>query len=176
ARDAAARNSLGFRVEELAFADRRGEAPFYVAEGYATSSLRAGFRPAQSVVSVTVDTIDAWCSRTSVTPAVIKIDTESTEPAVLEGAAATLERARPWLLVEVLAGRVEEGLTRALESLGYAWYRIGEDVPYPARERIEGDPDHEHLMWLFTPDVPDSRFWPRVAEWRSALARCSPLR
>jgi FkbM family methyltransferase len=78
----------------------------------------------------------------------LKIDTESTEPAVLAGALTTLERHRPNIICEVLRGRgAERRLEEILAPLGYRHYLLTPDGPAP-RERIEGHPDW--LNYLFS--------------------------
>lgn len=70
----------------------------------------------------------------------IKIDTETTEPAVLRGARRLLERDRPVLVFEVLPGHGTapeiEGL---LAPLGYTFYLLGERGP-ERREHVEDHP------------------------------------
>ena len=68
----------------------------------------------------------------------VKIDTASTEPDVLDGLRGTLGRDRPWIVCEVLKGRgAEERLGPVLGPLGYRSYRLTPDGPIP-RTRIEG--------------------------------------
>ncbi len=121
-----------------------------------------------------METVDEYVRRTGLVPAVIKIDTESTEPDVLFGAANTLREHRPWVLCEVLAGRVEERLTEALTPHGYHWYHITDEVPYQAATVIEGDRTYRHLMWLFAPEPPGDAFWAAVRTWRAEIAATAP--
>jgi len=47
-------------------------------------------------------TIDAWCAEKGIAPvSFIKVDVEGFEPAVIEGAVATIDRDRPSLLLEI---------------------------------------------------------------------------
>jgi FkbM family methyltransferase len=79
----------------------------------------------------------------------VKIDTESTEPQVLQGMAHILGRDRPSLVCEVLQGRgSEHALEEILGPLGYRYYLLTPDGPSP-RERIDGHP--QWLNYLFTP-------------------------
>ena len=170
-REICAENGLDVRVEELALGAAPGTAELHLSDKTDSSnSLRAGFRPSHRSVSVPVETIDAYAARTGVTPAVLKVDTESTEPDVLRGAAGILAAGRPWIICEVLAGRTEAELTAILEPLGYSWYRIDGPGPLEARARIEGDPSYSYMNWLFAPEEPSPAFWHNYAAWRSSLA------
>ncbi len=82
----------------------------------------------------------------------MKIDTESTEPDVLRGAAKLLARDRPNIFCEVLKGRGAEGLLEEiLEPLGYRFFLLTPEGAQE-RERIEGHP--QWLNYLFTTGVP----------------------
>jgi FkbM family methyltransferase len=84
----------------------------------------------------------------------VKIDTESTEPAVLVGAHRTLDRHHPNIVCEVLRGRgAERKLETVLAPLGYRYYLLTPDGPAP-RDRIEGHP--EWLNYLFSVLPPDA--------------------
>ena len=164
-------NGLSVRVEELALGAARGAADLHLSDKTDSSnSLRAGFRPSRGSVSVPVETVDGYVARTGVTPAVLKVDTESTEPDVLRGAGGLLAASRPWIICEVLANRTETDLTSILEPLGYWWYRIDGPGPLEARTVIEGDPTYAHMNWLFAPEEPSAAFWDAFAAWRSSLA------
>jgi hypothetical protein len=93
---------------------------------------------------------------------------------VLFGAAETLRDHRPWVLCEVLAGRVEKRLTEALAPHGYHWFHITSEVPYRQATVIEGDSTYKHLMWLFAPEPPDDAFWAAVTARRAAIAEAEP--
>jgi FkbM family methyltransferase len=164
-------NGLAVTVEEVALGAVPGIALLYLSEKTDSSnSLRAGFRRSHQTVSVTVETIDGYVSRTGTVPAVLKVDTESTEPDVLRGAATVLATSRPWIICEVLAGRTEVDLTAILAPLGYSWYRIDGAGPLERRTVIEGDPSYAHMNWLFAPEEPEPAFWQAFAGWRAAIA------
>ena len=164
-------NGLDVTVEEVALGAAPGTAELHLSDKTDSSnSLRTGFRPSHRSVSVPVETIDGYAARTGVTPAVLKVDTESTEPDVLRGAAEVLAAGRPWIICEVLAGRTEADLAAILEPLGYWWYRIDGPGPLERRHLIEGDPTYAHMNWLFAPEEPSSAFWQAFAGWRSSLA------
>ena len=167
-------NGLGFRTESLALGDRTGTATLYLSDSSDTSnSLAAGFRKSSKQVQVPTETLDAYVERTGLVPAVIKVDTETTEPEVLFGSADTIKVHRPWILCEVLAGRVEKRLTEALAPHGYHWYHITDEVPYRPTTTIQGDTTHEYLMWLFAPEAPDEAFWATVRERKEQIAKAT---
>jgi FkbM family methyltransferase len=170
-----AANDLAVRVEEVALGAEPGTAELYLSDKTDSSnSLRAGFRASHRSVSVPVETIDGYVARTGTTPAVLKVDTESTEPDVLRGAAGLLAVSRPWIICEVLAGRTEEGLMSILRPLDYAWYRIDAPGALERRAVIEGDPSYAHMNWLFAPTEPSPAFWQASAEWRKSIEATKP--
>jgi FkbM family methyltransferase len=166
-------NALAMTVEELALGARAETATLYLsAKGDSSNSLRAGFRRATGAIEVQVVPIDGYVERTGRPPAVLKVDTESTEPDVLRGASRLLADHRPWIVCEVLAGRTESELMAILGPLGYRYHLIDGSQPLVRREAIVGDPIA--LNWLFTPVDPPPAFWDGVAAWRSALAALPP--
>jgi FkbM family methyltransferase len=166
-------NALATTVEELALGARAETATLYLsARGDSSNSLRAGFRPATGAIEVEVVQIDGYVDRTGRPPAVLKVDTESTEPDVLRGASRLLADHRPWIVCEVLAGRTESDLMAILGPLGYRYHLIDGSTPLRRRDMIVGDP--VALNWLFTPVDPPPTFWDSVAVWRSALAALPP--
>jgi FkbM family methyltransferase len=166
----AALNGLPLEVRATALGAQRTVATFYLSDRTdASNSLAAGFRSSSRQIDVRVETLDRLTRRNGLRPAVLKIDTESTEPSVLRGGARTLRRFRPWILCEVLHGRSESGLMEALEGLGYHWYHVVDHVPYEMTTDIVGDPTYTNLMWLFAPEAPSEGFWASVRAWRAAL-------
>jgi hypothetical protein len=117
-----------------------------------------------------VDTLDAYVTRTGRAPAVLKVDTETTEPDVLTGGRALLERHRPWIVCEVLAGRTGAQLEAILGPLGYRYFHLPATMAPVEHARIEGDPSHLERDWLFTPGPLPERFLEHHAAWRAALA------
>jgi FkbM family methyltransferase len=128
---------------------REGTASFYhQAHGLPTSSSLSQEFMAQAAdlvaTEVPVVTVDGLVRERQVERVdLVKIDTESTEPDVLEGMRETLGRDRPALVCEVLKGRgAEERLAPILEPYGYRFYLLTPDGP-ERRSRIEG-----HPTWL----------------------------
>lgn len=178
ARAIADANRLPVDVAELALADRTGGATFTLSStSDASNSLAAGFRPEAGRIRVRVDTLSAWCTRTGTVPAVVKIDTETTEPDVIAGGLAALEAFRPWVFCEVLPGRgVEERLMDLLAPLDYSWHPLGDEVPAPVRSTIDGRASGaEQRMWLFAPSAPSDALWDSARAWRRAVDACRPL-
>lgn len=70
-------------------------------------------------------TLDRFCGTRNLHPEVIKIDVEGAELMVLEGAAATLSRARPMIFLSLhpgelaMLGHTLEDVQRLVRSLGY---------------------------------------------------------
>jgi FkbM family methyltransferase len=86
----------------------------------------------------------------------IKIDTETTEPDVLDGLRTTLERDHPAIICEVLAGRANEGRLMALLSpLGYRFLLLTSNGAVP-QATIQG-----HPAWLNFLFLPEGRELPR---------------
>lgn len=135
-----------------ALADHEGTADLFEVPG-GTSSLNPGFRPGSTPRTVTVSTGDAVVAEVAPGGRVdlIKVDTESTEPAVLRGLRDTIERDRPVIFCEVLSGRTEADLQPLIDGWGYRSHWLSAEGPV-ARRTIEGDPTNRYANWLFLPD------------------------
>ena len=171
----AAANGLAYPVEDVALGAEPGVATLYLSDHSDTSnSLAAGFRPSSTSLSVPVETVDAIAAKTGERPAVIKIDTETTEPEVLRGAAETVAEHRPWILCEVLArAHCGPALMEAVASWGYHWYHLAGEFPLAEAAEIRGDNDA--MMWLLAPEPPSRGFWDAAQGWRDRLAACVPI-
>ena len=117
-----------------------------------SSSLsEAFFMPgAQGLVStkVRVTTMDGFLGGQNIeTVDLVKIDTETTEPDVLEGMTATLRRSRPAIFCEVLGNALIERLEGIVHSHGYSAYLLTDKGPV-RKERIAGHP--VFLNYFFT--------------------------
>ncbi|WP_052809643.1 FkbM family methyltransferase [Streptomonospora alba] len=177
ARSLAAANHLPVNVVELALADRTGSAELSLStKSDASNSLAAGFRPGSDRIQVQADTLTHWCEHTATAPAVVKIDTETTEPDVVAGGLDVLRASRPWILCEVLPGHgVDTRLTELLRPLDYTWHHLNGELPAPAHPAIDGHGAAPHQrMWLFAPHPPTEALWQRAREWRHALRHCTP--
>jgi FkbM family methyltransferase len=174
ARAAAAANGLGVIVEELALGREAGTATFFLSDkSDSSNSLAEGYRQSSHQLDVTVETLDEYCARTGIVPALLKVDTETTEPDVLAGATRTIAEHRPWILCEVLPKRRTGELAEVMAPHGYTWYHLSDDEPQ-AVDRLDGDPTYAHLMYLFAPEPVDAAFWSRVRAWRQAVEAVQP--
>lgn len=111
-------------VVAAAVADGVGEAMLHVpaSPDPSFSSLERGrFREGEPLV-VPVTTVDAAVAEHGLSPAVVKIDVEGGEVAVVRGMAETLSSARPTVLVEVSEKSASE--VRQL-CAGYRGFRVG---------------------------------------------------
>jgi len=170
ARDIAAASGLDLTVAELALGDASGTGTLYLSDSTDSSnSLNPDFRAHSKELVVPVETIDDYVARTGDVPAIIKIDTETTEPQVLAGAGRVLAEHRPWLMVEVLWSLVEDRLHDVMDRYGYTYYHLNGPGPRPATERIVGDRTWQHYMFLLAPEPVDDAFWSRMTAWRKAL-------
>lgn len=165
-------NDLAIDLETVALADTEGTATLYLSvQSDCSNSLDASFRKATGEIQVEVTTVDAYRARTGIEPAILKIDTEQTEPAVIRGAMSLLREHRPWLLCEVLRGQEVE-LTELLEPLDYSWYQVTDDRPLIQRNEIFGDRSNTFRNWLFAPRDLDDAFSERTAYWYDLLIEC----
>lgn len=132
------------KVQEVA-SDARASIP-------CSSSLSRSFMaPVEGVVSrrVAVTTLGSYlASRKLERVDLMKIDTETTEPDVLEGAFELLKSSRPAIFCEVLpGGGTERRLEELLFPLGYRAFLLTPRGPEP-RDHVLGHP--AWLNYLFT--------------------------
>jgi len=78
------------------------------------------------------------------------MDTESTEPAVLDGAKSTIARCRPSIICEVLRGRTESELQARLEPRNYIFLHMTE-TGLEQRASIAGDGTYRFKNFIFVP-------------------------
>ncbi len=142
---------------QAAVGDVGGTADLYCGPGGlpTSSSLSLDFmRPHGTVqgVRVKVVALDEFVRERGIARVdLLKIDTESTEPRVLQGMLGTLQRDRPSIVCEVLQGGGAEGrLEDILGGLGYRYYLLTPTGPMLV-PKIRG---HEAwLNYLFTCSV-----------------------
>lgn len=170
ARRSAAVSSLPLRVVQAGVTETVGPVTLYVSNtSDASNSLNPAFRASVEQVVMPGTTVDAFCARKRLRPAILKIDTESTEAAVLRGARASIERHRPWIMAEVLPGRDDGAIDAAMAGLGYSYYHLTRPGPIEPAPRVEGRPGGAD-MYLLSPRPMRQHDWKVVAGWREVLA------
>jgi FkbM family methyltransferase len=170
----ASHNDLAYRLEQLAAGAAAGTALLYLSDRTDSSnSLAAGFRPSSRRIEVLVETLDRYQELTNSSPAIVKIDTETTEHLVLRGARRVLTEHRPWIFCEVLVNREPARvLTHLMSGTGYRYYQLTGDRVPAERQTITGDPSNPHPNYLLAPVEPGPDFLASADRWRRALAAC----
>lgn len=140
----------------------------------ASNSLREGFRQASGTIEVGVRSLDSWCREAGVRPSVVKIDTETTEPDVLQGFRSTLETVRPHVICEVLPIETEQPLESLFGELGYHCYQITSENPLVRRREIFGDRTFTYRDWIFSPEPLTRDFHEALAQRRTQISATAP--
>jgi FkbM family methyltransferase len=165
------------RVEQCALGETTGTALLHLsAISDSSNSLVSGFMKDVGSIDVDVRTLDGYVEATRERPDVVKIDTETFEPAVIRGARCTLQRHRPWLIVEVLHRKGHDhgaDLSEAMKGLGYVYYRLTREPNWTPRSVISGVPGTKETDWLLSPEPIDSRFAADVRRWLDRVAMCT---
>lgn len=147
------------RIHALAAAasDRDGTAIIYdqPSEHVLSVSLNKGFNTWQSglrEVPVKTRSLDSLTNEFGWTRVdLVKIDTETHEPEVLEGFRTVLLRDRPTLLIEILNDEVATRVEAIIGDLGYQYYNIDE---VSAPRRVEHLSKSRHYNFLICrPDI-----------------------
>lgn len=175
ARSVAADNRLDINCEAIALSSTSGIGTFYIsAKSDCSNSLREGFRQTSETLQVELETLDSYVARTGRRPAVLKIDTESTEPDVIAGGMESVRQYQPWIVCEVLAKRTEQALMDVVSRLGFTAYQITDDKRWDERPVIEGDRSYRFVNWLFVARPLDEQFWSALEIRREQVRRCTP--
>jgi FkbM family methyltransferase len=165
------------RVEQCALGRKPGTALLHLsAISDSSNSLVPGFMPNVGTIDVEVRTLDDYVAATRRAPDVVKIDTETFEPAVIVGARSTLQEHRPWLIVEVLHRKGHDHgveLSEAMDGLGYFYYRLTRAPDWTRRSVISGVPGTKETDWLLSPEPIDTLFAADVRRWLDRLATCT---
>ncbi len=151
-------NDLAEQVKAVAVAlgARDGVSPLNLQGG--TSSLNPDFRATRVELMVAEARGDSVLSELGVGDVdLIKLDTESTEPQVLDGLTLAVDRHRPAIVVEVLHGRTEEDLEAFCRAHRYDPYWISGASPQSV-DRIVGDDTYVHPNYLLLPEERPT-FW-----------------
>lgn len=170
------RNQLATTVHQVAVSDQVGTAALHLSPvSDASNSLVEGFRVTDDRIEVDTVTIDDVVERTGDHPDIIKIDVETHERAVLDGARATIERDRPALIVEVLRRKGHDHgveISDFFERLGYRCFELGAEPDWQPHARVTGSGTTDR-DWLLLPDDLPAQFPERWAMWRERLSLCT---
>lgn len=141
-------------LHRVALGAEDGTATLYVAsESGGNSSLNPAFRSTHGEQRTEVCRGDSFMTAHHIDGLdLMKVDTESTEPAVLRGFGDMLARHRPEIVCEVLPGRTEAELDAILRPLGYRFFAITA-AGLELRTAIAGD--HRFVNYLFTTAADD---------------------
>jgi FkbM family methyltransferase len=119
------------QVFEMALTDQDGEITLHVPVQSTLpmgSSTSADFRRNTKPITVKAQTLDSFISEQQIRQVdLMKIDTESTEPAVLRGGERLIKRDRPLIIIEILNDISAKPIAQFFERKEYEVYRI-EDV------------------------------------------------
>lgn len=124
-------NSFSLNAYQVAIGASVEEREMLVAEVSRHSTLlsQSGQRTIERS-TVPVTTIDCFCEEHHVAPDIIKVDVEGYELSVLSGAAMTLSKHKPFLVMEVnprllaMGGHSADALVTKLRQLGYGIYYV----------------------------------------------------
>jgi FkbM family methyltransferase len=128
------------QCNNLALSSATGNATLYIGFDEAVNSLERTKYYDERKLTVVTDTFDRYVERAELTRLdLVKIDVEGAEPLVLEGAALTLEKFRPLLVVEFSEhsqafGYSDADLFDLLKSRSYTLFRAG-TIPFETLER-----------------------------------------
>lgn len=114
--------------EPCAISDKDGKATLYLTESDMSASLMKGFQAEDTrqidEVNVSTCSLDSYVEKHPVTGSlVIKVDIEGHESAFFRGAAKTIARHKPDIILEVLDDQHPVAVTE-LKRLGYRFYPI----------------------------------------------------
>ncbi len=146
--------SNGFEVDvhAVALGEAGGTAELVISDvSDCSNTLNSDFRNGETI-TVPLMTLDSIVKEKAGSIGVMKIDTETTEPAVLRGGLESISRDRPWIICEVLAESQANEIAAFFEKVGgYEYREIGESLNYNLKKSIVGNGDHRFANWLFVP-------------------------
>tara|TARA_B100000085_G_C18562011_1_gene519961 strand:- start:4376 stop:5281 length:906 start_codon:yes stop_codon:yes gene_type:complete len=148
-------NNISYHLHTTAISDTKGTADFYVsAMSDSSNSLMEGFRPAKGTLKVNVETLDElyfhYLNNSAFDQVILKVDVETFEPQVLEGAKKILDEYRPVIICEILANRTERKLEPLFKGHEYNMYRYNGEF-WVLEDNLFGDPNYQYRDWLFLP-------------------------
>lgn len=145
-----------------------GEAKFYLSDrSDMSNSLNPNFRNHIGEINVSITTLNIELPRDK--PAVLKIDTETTEDQVLEGGLSQIELHRPAIIVELLNEKIASRVSNILTPLGYRRYPIGPGLRLNESQEISTSHDGDARNWIFSPFPLDAEFDDTLNKWRGVI-------
>ncbi len=172
-------NGLAITVHEVAVSDEVGHAALHLSPvSDASNSLVEGFRVTDDRIDVRTVTIDSVVQETGDPPDIIKIDVETHERAVLDGARMTIENHRPSLIIEVLRRKGHdhgEEINAFFAGLGYRCFELSAEPDWEPHAGVRGSGTTDR-DWLVVPDDLPIGFPERWVVWRDRLSACTAER
>lgn len=139
------------KVFEMALTDRDGEISLYVPIQSTLpmgSSTDASFRRNTQEIKVKAVMLDTFVNDYQVEKIdFMKIDTESTEPAVLRGGEQTIVRDRPIIMCEILKAQPAAKITQFFDGKNYKIYGI-QDTGIQLLQTISVSPDVTNFLFV----------------------------
>jgi len=151
--------TLPIKLNQAAVSDKPGRADLFLADeatwGHCAATLvKKGVDEQVGSVNVAVDSIDAFVTQNAVQRVcLIKIDCEGTEAKAIEGAAKTIERDHPHIILELIP-RYEESYKDLLSTIINPRYRKFLITEQGLVEYQKVFPSYQHRDWLFTVHPP----------------------
>lgn len=142
-------------IHSVALGNRSGRAEFFHVPNSipSSSSLSRAFMESRvpkdrlAAVEVEVVTTDKFIARHGITGVdLVKIDTEATEDAVLEGMVETLQRDSPAVVCEVLSDGLASAIEDILRPLGYTFFLLTDAGRHPC-EHVTPHPTWRNFLF-----------------------------
>ena len=135
--------NLSLQLHQVALGDADGETEFVLmAEDTMGKLAKSSFqreRSAGSSFKVKLSKLDTLVSEGGIPlPSLIKVDVEGAERMFLDGAAATIERSRPTILLEYHSGPLARECAAFLEACGYRIEWLETDDPKSLADEAVG--------------------------------------
>ncbi|MDB1089470.1 FkbM family methyltransferase [Streptomyces sp. ACA25] len=171
-------NGLHYRVVESAVADTTGTATLHRSlKSESSNSLNPAHRDYRESVRVPVTTLDLFTAEHGLTPHLVKIDVETYEAQVLDGALRTIREARPWIVCELLPKADHTALRSTLATvlaLGYHLYQIEPGTPWlpSSAEEYREFVGHPCRDWLLAPRKLTPPWYRDMRQWLIAVLAC----
>lgn len=167
-------NGMDVRVEQCAVSDREQEVTLYLsAKSDSSNSLDPNFRDHAGTVQVKCIALDDFCRVNRVHPNLLKIDAETHELEVLDGARQVLSTVRPTILLEVLEAGADSTarISALLKGLEYSFYPLDPELLCEAEPNLVARKDARN--WMLSPKPLAPNFASRARGWLTRLAACT---